>query len=652
MDRPSTLLRLSPHGPASAQDLTELSLEELMNVEVQVTSAARHAQPLSKTPAAIFVLTAEDIRRSGATSIPELLRFVPGVTVARLDSNRWAVSVRGFAEQFANKLLVLVDGRSVYTPLFSGVWWDALDVPILDVERIEVIRGPGGALWGANAVNGIINVITKTAAETQGTKVTSVVGSEEQIGYVRQGGSFASGNWRVWAKYADRDSLRNAADDGDGGDTWDLAHAGGRVDFAPTERDEWTLSADAYRGAIDNTIEAAEPTAPFVTSGSHRSDLVGGGLRTRWSRRLGERSDFALQAFVEYSDREVDIFTERRTTGDVDFQYRLPLSDAQDFLWGVAARLSYADTTDTPQIAWRDNHRTDTRVSAFAQDEIELQPERWKLTAGAKLEHEDASGVSVQPSLRLLYTPDEHQTWWTSLSRAVRTPSQAEQDVTVLQAYVPGLPNQAIVLQGDPALDAETLDAVELGYRVRPSESVGIDVAAFYNRYQDLILYEPGTPFLSGGDLIVPLVAENRLSADSYGFELSVDWAAREDTRLSASWSNQQIQIDDHGSAAPNAHETEGQQPENQYRLRVQRDLGDRLDTDATLYYVDRLPTGDIDHYWRLDARLEYRPDAQRSFAIGVQNLFHDGEPEFAPGLFSPSSSMQSAFYFRLSWSF
>lgn len=637
---------------AAAQDLTELSLEDLMNVEVEVVSASRHAQSLSSTPAAIFVLTNADLRRSGATSIPEALRLVPGVDVARLDSNRWAVTIRGFNDQFANKLLVLVDGRSVYTPLFSGVFWDTLDVPMADIERIEVVRGPGGALWGANAVNGIVNIITKSAAETQGTLAALTVGNEDRlIGYVRHGGKTATGSWRAWAKFTDRDATQSSSG-GEGEDDWNQLHLGARQDFAPSERDAWTLSGEAYRGEIHNQFDVSQPTPPFLFSQRVRTEAMGAGLRARWTRTLGEKSNFSLQAFLDHYSRELELFEEQRTTADVDFQHTFPLSSTQQLMWGASARASYTDTTDTFLLAWRDNHRTDTLASAFVQDEITLVPDRWKLTVGTKLEHSDASGADLQPSVRLLFTPNERETWWASVSRAVRTPSQAEQDVTVLQGFVPGAPNQVFLAQGDSAVDSETMDALELGWRIRPSGRISIDVAAFYDHYSDLIQYEPGTPFVSGADLIIPLIAENRPSADAYGAEVAAEWAPSEDTRLSGSWSLLQITVDSKGSTSPTVNDNEGLTPENQYNLRVQHDLPNDLQADAMLFYVDRLPASSIDHYWRLDLRLEWRPDDRRSFAIGVQNLFHEGEQEFGTATFNTSNEMESAIYLRALWSF
>jgi iron complex outermembrane recepter protein len=653
------LLILVPHaraqgsdGAQPSQDLTELSLEDLMNVEVEVTSASRHAQPLAKTPAAIFVLTADDIRRSGASSVPEALRSVPGVDVARLDANRWAVSIRGMNNQFANKLLVLVDGRSVYTPLFSGVWWDTMDPPLEDIERIEVIRGPGAALWGANAVNGIINVITKSAAETQGAYAQGTIGTEDRfLGYARYGGATKDGHWRVWAKYLDRDASRESSGN-DGSDDWSMFRTGFRVDRALSERDTWTISGDAHTGVINNRYDVAAPAPQYFTSGPASEDVWGAVVQSRWVRKLSETSDFALQASLEHTDRDLVHFAEKRTTANFDFQHRLQLGEVQDFTWGLAARTTYAETTDTFVLSWRDNHRTDSVFSAFAQDEIALAKDLWTLTLGARLEHNDFTGLELQPNARILFTPNERDTWWASVSRAVRTPSQADQDVTFPQAVIPGAPDQIITSQGNPELDSEVLEAAEIGYRTRFGERVSVDTTAFLNHYSNLIVAEQGAPFFSGGSIIVPFVNQNVASADSYGFELTADWTPVDDTRISLTFSTQRIQVDTHDSASPAAAEAGDSLPENQGHLRLQHDFGASVDGDVMLSYVDHLTGTLVDHYWRLDSRLEYRPDAHRSFAVGVQNLLHQHEVEYGPGTFSPSNQMEVALYLQASWSF
>jgi iron complex outermembrane receptor protein len=649
---PAQVRAQDPGAAAPPQDLTGLSLEELMNVDVLVTSAALHEQALSKTPAAIFVLTSEDIRRSGATSIPELLRLVPGVDVARLDSNRWAVSIRGFNGQFANKILVLVDGRSVYTPLFSGTFWDTLDVPLENIERIEVIRGPGASLWGANAVNGVVNIITKDASATQGTLVSTTLGDQDRfLGFVRYGAAMERGHWNAWAHTTDRGPTGDPAG-GDGTDAWKMFHAGFRIDQAPDERDRWMLTGEAYSGAVDSRETLAAPAPQYSFTGLDHSHPWGATLVGRWTRSFGARDELSLQGYADHTDRRLMLFVEERTTGGFEFRRRQPLSQSQDLTWGAALRSSHSMTEDTFVLGWRDNHRLDTLLSAFVQDEIVLAPERWALTLGSKVEHVDFSGWNLQPDLRLLFTPSAHETWWASASRAVRTPSQVEQDVSLVNAVIPGAPDQVITLVGDRGVDPETLDSFQLGCRTRPGERFSFDATAYYNHYRDQIVFEPDTPYLSGGNLIVPLVARNLTEAHSYGVELASDWAPRDDTLLSFAWSAQKIQVDAHGSAATDAQADEGSAPQHMLRLGLRHDADERLSFDGTLYWIDRLTTDSVPSYWRLDARVEYRPGPHQSFALGVQNLFHDGQAEFGPDTFNRSNTIDPALYLRASWSF
>ena len=637
---------------APAPDLTELSLEELMNVEVVVTSAALHEQPLSRTPAAVYVLGAEDIRRSGATSLPELLRLVPGVNVARLDSNRWAVSIRGFNGQFANKILVLVDGRSVYTPLFSGTLWDTLDVPLENIERIEVIRGPGAALWGANAVNGVINIITRSAADAQGDFVSAAIGNQDRFqGFARHGAATSTGHWNVWAHYSDRGPTLDPSG-GHGQDSWRLLHLGARYDGTPNARDSWMLAGDAYASAIDSRETVAAPAPQYSLTGVDDSTPWGTTLHSRWTRRYGAGDELRLQGYLDHTDRRLDLFVEQRSTAAFGLERQQPLSQTQSLTWGASLRASYSRTEDTFVLGWRDNRRLDTMFGAFAQDEIVLEPKLWELTLGTKLEHVDSSGWNLQPDLRLLFTPSEHQTWWASASRAVRTPAQSEQDVSLVSTVIPGAPDQIVTLFGDRDVSPETLDAFQLGWRARPAESTALELTAFYGHYRDLIIFEPETPYLSGTDLIVPLVARNQPEAHSYGLEAGADWTPTENTRLSLSWSTQRIQVDVHGATAPDAGAAEGLTPRNQGRLGLRQDLGQHLSLDANLWWIDRVAVGDVPSYWRLDARVEYLTGPHSSLAIGVQDLFHYHQPEFGSSNFNVSNEMRTALYLRATWSF
>lgn len=637
----------APVAQAPEQKPQELSLEALLQIEV--TSASRKTQALEDVPAAIFVLTHEDLRRSGATSLPEALRLVPGMDVARLDSNRWAVSSRGFNGQFANKMLVLVDGRSVYTPLFSGVWWDEVGVPFELIERIEVIRGPGAAMWGSNAVNGVISIITRDASQTQGGELSVAAGNlDHATSFARYGDKLGDGYWRVWGEYFNRDSTELSGGV-DAEDDWNMGRGGFRGDWTLSDRDTLLVSADAYQGDVHNLLQYPQPTAPFQFVGRHESDIDGWSLLSRWTRTLSDSSELQVQAYAAGEDRDTDLITEDRSNQSIDVQQRFSPIEQHEIVWGLSYHSTQADTQGSFVLTLSDNHRRDDIFAAFVQDEIELVEDLWSLTVGSKFEENDYTGWQAQPNVRLLFTPTARQSVWASVSHAVRTPSQVEDDVTLVQTFIPGAPNQVVTLFGDHELDAEQLTAYELGYRVQPTDRLSFDLATFYNDYSDLITWEQGAPFLSGGDLIVPLVATNATQGHAYGAELAAEWDVRTDTRLLAAYSYLKLEIDSTptGPAAANQ-----EAPQNQMSLRMQHDVNENTDLDLTLRYVDELQSGAIKDYFALDGRIEWRPSRNLAVILGAQNVFHDGAEEFGQSQFGASSQSRTAAYLKVSWSF
>jgi iron complex outermembrane receptor protein len=652
----ASMALLLSHGPLLAQaggddGLAELSLEQLMQLDVVVTSATRHAQPLSRTAAAVYVIGADDIARSGASSIPEVLRLAPGVHVARIDSSRWAVSIRGFNDQFANKLLVLLDGRSVYTPLFSGTWWDALDVPLADIERIEVVRGPGGPLWGANAVNGVINIITKSSAQTSGGALELRAGDfDRALGRVRYGATDERGGWRAWGQIADRGPTQ-VQGGAEGLDDWDLGHAGFRVDRKLTERDELLVLGHAYQGLIDSGQTLAAPPPLYVSSGRSRSNAAGASLQSRWTRAFEDGGEFMLGGYVDYSERELDVSLEQRSNVFVEAQRRWRLG-VHDLTVGASVRSTSADVRNGFVFTLASPERTISRTSVFAQDEIELVPERWALILGARVEQEDVVGAYAQPSVRLRYTPDEHNTFWAALSHSVRTPSQVEQDIALVVAAIPGPPDQFATYFGSRDVDPETVDAVELGYRARPSERVTVDATAYFKHYSDLIQFQAGAPFASGADFIVPFNARNVAQADSYGFELALEWLARDDTRLELAWTSQQLDLRAEGGASPVDQAEEGNTPSSNLRLGVRHDLNALWGADLLVWRVEALDNGDVPAYWRLDLAVQRRLEHGGRLSFGAQNLFHDGEREFGTNLFGATNESVAALFVRLELGF
>src|SRR4051812_13006365 len=476
----------SPDGPSgSISELATMSLEDLSNLRVSTVS--KHAERVTDAPAAVFVLTGEDIRRSGATSIPDALRMAPGVQVARLDSHNWAITSRGFNDLYADKLLVLMDGRSVYTPLFSGVYWDVQDTFMEDIDRIEVIRGPGAALWGANAVNGVINIITKSAKETQGGLLVGGYGTEEQgFGGVRFGGTIRDDAfYRVYAKYFNRDdsALPSGARNND---DWQNLRGGFRMDWEPSAQNLFTLQGDAYYAEENQTFLLFTP-APGEEVHPSRTYTHGANILGRWTHNFAADSELKLQSYFDYTSRHLDWFEETRNTADVELQYRLPVGERQNWEAGIGYR--YSDSRNLKSnftLSFFPPQRATHIFNTFVQDEISLVKDRLRLTLGSKFEHNDYTSWEIQPSARLLWTPHEKHSFWASVSRAVRTPSQADSDSRITSAVVPGVPPTVVWLQGNPDFRSEILIAYELGYRVQPHPKVSLDLALFYNDYDRL----------------------------------------------------------------------------------------------------------------------------------------------------------------------
>src|SRR5256884_4009246 len=508
-------------GSAVAQnsrnvDVTAVSLEDLWNM--QVTSVSKRTQKVADAAAAIFVLTQEDIRRSGATSIPEALRLVPGLKVARIDQNKWAIGSRGFNGRFDNKLLVLIHARSVYTPLFSGVYWNVQDVMLEDVDRIEVIRGPGAALWGANAVDGVINVITKKAKSTQSTIVTAGAGTEERAaGGARYGSKLGDNTYyRAYAKYFDWGPSAYPYPSGmTAHDGWDALRGGFRADWTPTGADSLTLQGDIYQSKYGETLTVPSLNSPYSSTFPNNGNYSGANILGRWNHS-SEGSSMSLQMYYDNTTiADNSLFVDHQNIFDMDFQHGFRVGDSQQFVWGLGYR-SIRDRNDPSfSVSLRPNQLTLNHFSAFIQDEISLVDNRLRLTFGSKFEHNDFTGFEVQPNARLLWTLTPNQSVWTAVSRAVRTPALTEEGLRLNSAVVPPAtpanpsPLPAVVaVFGSQQFNSEDLLAYELGYRVQATSNLSLDIATFYNNYSNLRTAEPGTPFVEGS----PAPTEDRKS--------------------------------------------------------------------------------------------------------------------------------------------
>ena len=641
--------------PVAAKDLTELSIEDLMSVEV--TTVSRKAQRLTDSTAAVFVISAEDIRRSGVTSIPEALRMVPGLEVARISANAWAITARGFNGRFANKLLVLMDGRSVYSPIYSGVYWDVQDTLLEDVDRIEVIRGPGASLWGANAVNGVINIITRPASQTQGGMVTGGIGTEERgFGALRYGGAIGdAAHYRAYVKYFDRDNSQNLQG-GEAHDGWDIARGGGRIDWQMSDRDELTVQGDFYDGEVGNEGTAFSLSPPYLIPIIEASQVSGGNLLGRWNRWLSSSSDLAFQVFYDRTEREYYIFGETRDTVDVDFQHRFGLGRRQELLWGLGYRMTRGDLDTTEAVQFDDDDRRDQLFSFFVQDDITLLPERLYLTIGSKFENNDYTGFEIQPNIRMLWRADDRNTFWSAVSRAVRTPGVAEHDTQLIQQVIPGTPITEISFQGDDDFRSETLIAYEAGYRVQPHERFSADLALFYNQYDHLRTIEPGTPYLDGSPphVVAPYMAGNLMEGYTYGLEFAVDYFPLDGWRLQGAYTYLKMHLKrKEGSLDTTAVLSEGDIPRHQVSIRSTLDLPKGFELDLWLRCVDDLPTQSVSAYWNMDARIGWRPTPSWAFSLVGQNLFDSSHQEFDPEIIDLSASeIERGFYFKATWHF
>jgi iron complex outermembrane receptor protein len=617
----------------SSTDLTSIGLEDLMQLEV--TSVSRREEPLFRAASAITVLTADDIERSGATNIPDLLRRVPGMNVAQINSNTWAVSARGFNGQYANKMLVLVDGRTVYDPVFSGVYWDALDVLMEDVERIEVIRGPGATAWGANAVNGVINIITRSAKASPGTLAIAGGGSHPNgFGGFRYAGAVGPNtDFRVSAKYQHVSRFSELAGP-IGHDALGLTHVGGSLDWHRSSRDEITFQGDVYDGTVEqrSSLVTLDPPYSIVVDAYHH--VRGANLMGSWQHTFSPFSDFKLTAYFDRSARPGTLISQKLKTFDIDLQHRLALRDRHDFMWGGGYRVVDLEI-DGSTTAWFDpTHRTTGLANVFVQDAIAVVRRRVTLTLGSKFEHNDFSGLEVEPSARLLWSASPSQTVWSAVSRAVRTPGPADEDVAFNQNAFPiggGAVGVARIIGAD--LRSEILTSVEVGYRTQIHPRLSLDLTTFENRYSRLRAADVGPPFPEAdpapAHMVFPLYFTNGFSARARGLEGTLTWQPRARFGSTVSHSLFWMRLDRSEGTTARADIAVGDAPTYQLVVQPHIVLARHLRLDAAWYHVDDLPAQRVPAYDRLDARLGWAPGSGLEFSAGVQNVFHDGTLEF-----------------------
>jgi iron complex outermembrane receptor protein len=636
-------------------DLFDMPLESLMNIEV--TSVSKKEEKLSEAASAIYVITQEDIRRGGFTNVPEALRMVPGIHVAQIDSYKWAITSRGFNRQFSNKLLVLIDGRTVYTPLFSGVFWDVQDTVIEDIERIEVIRGPGATLWGANAVNGVINIITKKAKDTQGTLASVGAGyNEEFLGTVRQGGKLENGHYRLYAKRNDRKATETLAGN-DAGDDWYKSQVGFRSDWKRDSKLSYTLQGDAYDVGEESRNSLPILTPPFTNVVNDQITAKGFNLLTRFDYEKSATSKYRLQAYIDYTARDTAVLDQQRATYDLDFQHNLTVDDRNEVVWGMGYRYTKDNLNDSAYLNYTPDSDSYDLINIFVQDKFALAPDKLYLTVGAKVEHNDYTSFEPQPSARLSWLVDEQRTVWASVARAIRTPSRAETGLNLVGSSAPagafgaGTPASFITQVGGADVTSEKLLTYELGYRYIPNQKVSVDVTTFYNDYEDLRTFEAGAPFVTtrdgfGPHLEIPFLVDNKGYGNSFGIELATNWQVTNDWRLEGSYTFLNMDLDtDIDSSDPFLKPEEGNSPHNMANLRSYWNVSKDVEWDNSIYYVDNLATANVDSYIRLDTRLGYHVADNIELSLIGTNLLDDWHQEFSQGLYGrPSEIGRSIF--------
>jgi iron complex outermembrane receptor protein len=608
------------------EELAQLSLEELMNI--LVTTVAGVEEELFRTPAALHVITAEDIRRAGHRRVSEALRLAPGVFVGVINSQSYAVGTRGFNGGLANKTLVLIDGRAVYDPLFGGTFWNVQDVLLEDIDRIEVIRGPGATLWGENAVNGVINIITKSAEETQGAYLAQGGGTfEHAFTEARYGGQIDENTWyRLYGKWFERNHLVDS--DGDSThDDWDMSQGGFRLDHEGAGA-HFTLQSDIYHsdriGEFIRQIPVSGQHFQFAQDiGDGRNS--GGNILFRLSESETSDSTWSLQGYYDNTVRVTNGgFQVERDTFDLQWRHGFDCGEIHDLLWGLGVRHTRDRSDPGANTALSPSSRSLDTFSAFIQDTITLEPDRWFAMIGSKFSHNDYTGFEVQPSARIWWTPNDRQTAWAAISRPVRLPTRIEREGILTFGFVDtglaagGEPSGIIVplqVLGSDDVASEELTAYEAGYRHRVGENLTFDVSVFCNDYEELI-YVPPTVFG---------FFNNDGFAETYGGELAINWQPADNWRLFGGYSFTSVQV--HGPVLQNDELTV---PQQMAQIRSALDVTDDLEFNSALYFVDHIPGLGIDDYFRLDIGLTWHVNQNFDISIWGQNLLDPQHPEFS----------------------
>lgn len=648
----------------TGNEFLDMDITQLM--DITITSVSKKEQLLSDAAAAVFVITQEDIRRSGVTHIAEALAMAPGLQVARISASKWSVSSRGFSGNTSNKLLVLIDGRSVYTPAYSGTMWDMQNTLLEDIDRIEVIRGPGGTLWGANAVNGVINIITKNASDTIGGLARVGAGNQERYqGGVRYGAKLnESTDGRIYLTYNNRDNNTLANGSSDANDDWQSFQGGFRLDGQPASSSEWTLQGDLYQNRGDQILYPFWiATPPYLTANYSDIDSGGANILGRYRHQFSDSDALTIQAYYDYNDRKEDYYQQTFRTVDIDIQYETELGERNSLTVGGGYRRIDGNYEGSFQISLSETDTSNDLYNAFIQDQIKLIDDKLWLTLGIKWEHNDFTGTEWQPSGSLLFKPTENHSLWASVSRAVRTPSIVENNGSVLVASFP-LPPPAsagtVYLKGNNDFESEEVIAYEAGYRWQASNSLSFDVATFYNDYKKLYELQPiAKP--TGLDFTFA----NESGGESYGLEFVADWKPTSWLSLIASYSYMEMTLtgrnpftglptDDNAVSATS--------PRHQFSLRSSIELARNWRTNLWLRYTDEIIARDsanllagqvpLDDYFLFDANLSWTPTENLEIMLVGQNLFSSSQLQYISELITPATEIERSVFLKLTYLF
>ena len=652
-----------------ASDLELLSLDELLDLEV--ISAAKVPEKVTDTPAAIFVITQEDLRRNGVQTIPEALRMVPGMHVYQIDANKWAVSARGSASRFANKMLVMIDGRTVYSPLFSGVFWDVQDVMLEDIDRIEVIRGPGGTLWGANAVNGVINIISKDSADTQGGLVALQAETSESGEISTRYGGWLNDriSYRLYGKYFNRGNFEMPSGE-DANDEYHSARGGFRMDMNVTASNKMTIQGDLYGGESGETVRYITPFPPFNNLESTDAPVSGGNVLGRWTRTFSKKSEIIFQAYYDRANRDEFFVDEAIDTADLDFQHRLNMTGGLEVLWGLGYRYTKSDMggkiivpeiisySADPQVSY------DNLFSGFLQGRIPIAGEKGELTLGTKLEHNDYTGFEWQPSARIMWNLNADHSLWAAVSRSVRTPSRTEHDATVNAGGVLLPPELGgflsfVSLIGNDEIESETVYSYEAGYRGRLSKRLFFDLSIYYNKYTDLVAGDQMSmpqfhQSALGGYVTIPFLINNAMDGETYGTELSCGWSVTDWWRLTGGFTWFQYNaLNEGNSKDARMGFEEDDNADHLISLVSYMDMPNNFEINMSLYFIDALYGLDIDSRIRFDLNMGWHPTDSLTLSVGARNLFQDNQQEYSDTMDGIlASDIPQTFYTKLTLTF